>query len=255
MQRGHTVVGCSRAPAEGSDDLRVDVTDARACEAALRWVVERHGRVDAVVNNAGYHLVGAALETTPAELREQMELNFFGCVNVIRAAAPLMIEQRQGRIVNVGSIGGVLATPFAAAYNASKFALDGYAAALRAECAPFGVHVSNLTPGFIRTGTHGASLVASRGEQARFSPYRAKVLQRMQTGGSTGLPMERIAQTVERIFAARRPRFHYSVDGLASRLVLLRALMPEPMFEAIVARNTAPGWREAALHTAGEAGR
>lgn len=65
VQRGHTVVGCSRAPGQGSDDLRLDVTDASACEDALRWIKQRHGRIDAVVNNAGYHLVGAALETTP----------------------------------------------------------------------------------------------------------------------------------------------------------------------------------------------
>lgn len=155
VQRGHTVVGCSRAPAQGSDDLRLDVTDASACEDALRWIKQRYGRIDAVVNNAGYHLVGAALETTPEELRAQMELNFFG------------------------SIGGVLASPFAAAYNASKFALEGYAAALRAECAPFGVHVSNLTPAFVRTGTHGRSPVATRGEHALFSPHRMKVLRHM----------------------------------------------------------------------------
>lgn len=249
VQRGHTVVGCSRAPAQGSDDLRLDVTDASACEDALRWIKQRHGRIDAVVNNAGYHLVGAALETTPEELRAQMELNFFGSVNVLRAAVPLMIEQRAGRLVNVGSIGGVLASPFAAAYNASKFALEGYAAALRAECAPFGVHVSNLRPAFVRTGTHGRSLVATRGEHALFSPHRMKVLRHMEAGGEKGVPMEAVARALERTLSARQPRFHDSVDGLAARLALLRVLMPQRMFEAIVVRNTAPGWPEAATRS------
>ena len=249
VQRGHTVVGCSRAPAQGSDDLRLDVTDASACEDALRWIKQRYGRIDAVVNNAGYHLVGAALETTPEELRAQMELSFFGSVNVLRAAVPLMIEQRAGRLVNVGSIGGVLASPFAAAYNASKFALEGYAAALRAECAPFGVHVSNLTPAFVRTGTHGRSLVATRGEHALFSPHRMKVLRHMEAGGEKGLPMEAVARALERTLSARQPRFHDSVDGLAARLALLRVLMPQRMFEAIMVRNAAPGWPEAATRS------
>ncbi len=245
--RGHTVVGCSRKPEPGSDDLALDVTDERACERVVQDIVARHGRLDGVVNNAGVHLLGAALEATPEELRTQMELNFFGCVNVMRATAPMMLAQRHGRIVNVGSVGSVVASPFASAYNASKFALDGYSAALRAELAPFGVHVATLTPGFIRTGTHGASVVPSRGEHALFTPFRKRVEQHMAAGGASGVRMERVATVVEHVLTTRRPRFRYAVDGLASRLAWLRALVPERLFEVLLVRATAPGFPVTAM--------
>lgn len=249
-RQGHTVIGCSRTPAQGSGDLTLDVTDAGACIEALQRLRAQQGRLDAVINNAGHHLVGAALETTPAELRSQMELNFFGSVNVMRAAAALMVEQRSGRIINVSSIGGVLATPFAGAYNASKFALEGYAAALRAECAPWGVHVSNLIPAFIHTGTHDQSLVGTLGQHPLFSAHRQAVLAHMQAGGASGLPMDAVAHAVARLLVARRPRFHHSVDGLATRLMLLRTVMPARLFEALVTRATAPGWGRAAARLA-----
>ena len=249
-RQGHAVIGCSRTPAQGSGDVPLDVTDAGACIEALQRLRAQQGRLDAVINNAGHHLVGAALETTPAELRSQMELNFFGSVNVMRAAAALMVEQRSGRIINVSSIGGVLATPFAGAYNASKFALEGYAAALRAECAPWGVHVSNLIPAFIHTGTHDQSLVGTLGQHPLFSAHRQAVLAHMQAGGASGLSMDAVAHAVARLLVARRPRFHHSVDGLATRLMLLRTVMPARLFEALVTRATAPGWGRAAARLA-----
>jgi len=253
LARGHTVIGCSRAPASGSNDLAVDVTDPTACRRAVETIITAHGRLDAVINNAGYHLLGAATETTPEELRAQLELNFFGCVNVMQAVVPPMLAQAHGRIINVSSIGAVLATPFASAYNASKFALQGYSESLRAELRPFGVHVSNLIPGFINTGTHEGSVLPTRGQHPQFTPYRARIMDHMTAGGAAGIPMDRVAATVDTILTAAHPRFSYSVDGMASRLGWLKALMPSRVFEGIVSKQTAPGFEEGAQRAASSA--
>lgn len=240
---GHTVYGSSRHPDGASArELALDVTDAASCERAVERVLEREGRVDVLVNNAGSHLHGAAVETSEEELREQMELNFFGAVALTRAVLPPMLAQRRGRIINMSSIGGRIATPFTAAYCASKFALEGYMEALRLELSPFGIFVSNLEPGFLRTGTTEQSVVAVRDGHPLFREARATTRAEMIEAGARGLPLENVVRVVEAILERPVPAFRHSVDGLAPRLSLLRTLLPSSWFERIVVSQTAPAF-------------
>lgn len=245
--RGHTVYGSSRH-ADGSSprELALDVRDPASCERAVGAILDREGRLDVLVNNAGSHLHGAALETSEAELRDQLELNFFGAVSLTRAALPSMLEQRSGRIINVSSVGGRFATPFTAAYSASKFALEGYMEALRLELSPFGVHVSNLEPGFLRTGTTEQSVVPVAQSHPLYGEARAATHASMLESGARGLPLERVVGVVEAILRDPAPRFRYSVDGLARRLAILRALTPASLFERLVVSQTAPAFARAA---------
>jgi NAD(P)-dependent dehydrogenase (short-subunit alcohol dehydrogenase family) len=110
-------------------------------------VLERAGRIDAVVNNAGWALAGAVEDTTPDEARAQMETNFMGVWRVCRAVLPAMRAAGRGHIMNVGSIGGRVGLPFQAAYSASKFAVAGFTEALSGEVRPFGIHVALIEPG------------------------------------------------------------------------------------------------------------
>jgi len=135
--------------------VRVDVTredDRRACvEAALA----RFGRIDVLVNNAGRGSLGAAEEFSAQQLREQMDLNFFACAEMIRAVLPSMRERRSGHILNISSIGGRVNIGGFALYGASKFALEGYSEALRDEVAPLGIRVTLVEPGAFRTAFAG----------------------------------------------------------------------------------------------------
>jgi NAD(P)-dependent dehydrogenase (short-subunit alcohol dehydrogenase family) len=166
--QGWTVVGASRR-----GPLVMDVDDDESVRAGMAEVVRRHGALQAVVACAGWGLAGAVEQTPLAEAKEQLETNFWGTVRVVQAALPIMRGQGEGRLVLVSSIGGVLGLPFQAFYSASKFALEGYAEALAHEVAPFGIDVTLIEPGNVRTDftANRRDVVPPEGED----PYAAMV--------------------------------------------------------------------------------
>ena len=168
LAQGHRVVATARdtgklAALAASAPERVlahplDVTREGAAEAAVTAAVERFGRIDVLINNAGYGIVGAVEETSAPALHAQMDTNFFGAAAVIRAALPVLRAQRAGAIVNISSMGGQMSFAGFGAYSASKFALEGLSEALAAEVAPFGIKVLIVEPGAFRTNLAGASM-------------------------------------------------------------------------------------------------
>lgn len=168
LSRGFNVVATARdtsklaALASQAPDrvltLELDVTKPASAKAAVAAAVARFGRLDVVINNAGYGIVGAVEETPEAELRAQMETNFFGAVNVIQAALPQLRAQKGGAIVNISSMGGIMSFAGFGAYSASKFAMEGLSEALAEEVRPFGIKVMIVEPGAFRTGFAGTAL-------------------------------------------------------------------------------------------------
>lgn len=168
LARGDAVAVTARDPRRlatlvaGAPDrvaaLALDLDRPGAAEAAVAAALARFGRIDVVVNNAGYGSVGAVEETPDAELRAQMETNFFGAVAVIRAVLPTLRAQRGGAIVNLSSMGGQMSAPGFGAYSASKFALEGLSEALAAEVRSFGIKVMIVEPGAFRTDFAGSAL-------------------------------------------------------------------------------------------------
>ncbi len=168
LAAGHRVAATARRAADVADivataperavAVRLDVTDAAGARAAVAEARERLGGLDVVVNNAGYANVGSVEDLAPDDFRAQVETNFFGVVNVTRAALPLLREQRSGRIVQISSIGGRMATPGLAAYQASKWAVGGFSEVVAQEAAPFGVKVTIVEPGGMRTDWAGSSM-------------------------------------------------------------------------------------------------
>jgi NAD(P)-dependent dehydrogenase (short-subunit alcohol dehydrogenase family) len=161
LERGYNVAATARSP-EKLQSLateqpnrvllhRLDVTIPSEAQQAVSASLARFGRIDLLINNAGYGVVGALEETPDAELRAQMETNFFGAVSVTRAALPSMRAARSGAIVNISSLGGQLSFGGFSAYSASKFALEGLSEALAQEVAPFGIKVLIVEPGAFRT--------------------------------------------------------------------------------------------------------
>ena len=139
------------------DVVPLDVTDAAAIDATVRDVIDRHGRIDVLVNNAGRTHVGAAEETTDAELRDLFEVHLFGPVALTRAVLPHMRSRRAGAIVQISSMGGQLSFAGFGAYSATKFALEGISEALADEVGPLGIKVLIVEPGAFRTGLFGSA--------------------------------------------------------------------------------------------------
>jgi NAD(P)-dependent dehydrogenase (short-subunit alcohol dehydrogenase family) len=160
LAAGHAVVPTGRntqavAEAVGeADDLLVvqlDITNLASAEAAVQAAVERFGRIDVLVNNAGNFYAGFFEELTPEQMERQLTTNLVGPMNVTRAVLPVMRKQRSGHVVTITSTGGIVGQEFCSAYSASKFGLEGWMESLRFEVEPFGIHTTIVEPGFFRT--------------------------------------------------------------------------------------------------------
>jgi NAD(P)-dependent dehydrogenase (short-subunit alcohol dehydrogenase family) len=181
LSRGDRVAAVTRSPESLHDlvdaygdavlPLALDVTDPAAVTAAVGRAAEAFGRLDVVVNNAGYGLFGMVEETTPEQARSQLDTNFFGALWVTQAALPHLRAQRSGHIIQVSSLGGLAAFPTLGLYNASKWALEGMSEALAQEVAPLGIRVTILEPGPYGTDWAGGSAVRTE-PIADYEPVR-----------------------------------------------------------------------------------
>jgi NAD(P)-dependent dehydrogenase (short-subunit alcohol dehydrogenase family) len=229
---------------EGAGNIRpmlIDVVDQGSLLRARAKIESlREYRLDGLVNNAGVAL-GGPLELLPVdELRKQFEVNFFGAIAAIQTFLPLLRESG-GRIVNVSSIGGKLAAPFMGAYSASKFALEAASDALRLELRPFGVTVSIVEPGSVRTPIWRRSAEASlkimddvaAETRSDYDAMIRNVMRLAQRYETNAIPPEQVARVIERALFARRPRARYLV-GIDARIRLLVARLPEPLRDLIV---------------------
>jgi NAD(P)-dependent dehydrogenase (short-subunit alcohol dehydrogenase family) len=160
LAAGHAVVATGRNPERVNaalgvhDDLlvvKLDVTDPADAQAAVQAAVDRFGRIDVLVNNAGNFFAGYFEEISPAQMRQQFETNLFGAMNVTRAILPIMRRQRAGHIITISSTAGIVGQEFCSAYAAAKFAVEGWMESLRHDVAPYNIHTTVVEPGFFRT--------------------------------------------------------------------------------------------------------
>ena len=238
-QRRFMVFGTSRNPANaepisGVTFLPLDVRSDASVAACVNAIVARAGRIDVLVNNAGETLRGAIEEATVEEAQALFDTNFFGVVRMTRVVLPHMRRQHGGRIVNISSIAGVIATPFIGFYAATKWALEGYSEALRHEVWPFGIRVTLVEPGWIRTdiGTHG------RGVAEQIPAYEAWRRRGLSVEGESvarGSDPAVVAARVLRVIESPKPRLRYRV-GASSGTARLRHILPQSWFERAVRR-------------------
>ena len=153
-EAGYTVYELSRRPegVEGLHHIRCDITDEDQVRSAVAEIMDRAGRIDVLVNNAGFGISGAVEFTNTAEAQRLLDVNFFGMVRMNRQVLPVMRKQGYGRIVNLSSVAGAIPIPFQTYYSASKAAINSYTMALANEVKPFGIQVCCVQPGDIRTG-------------------------------------------------------------------------------------------------------
>jgi len=236
-RRGYQVFGTSRRPQPGAEEpfemIPMDVTDEDSVRQGVATVLARAGRLDAVVNNAGFGFGGAVEDTSIDEAQELFETNFFGMLRVCRAVLPHLRERRAGTIVNVSSLAGLIAQPFVGMYCATKFATEGVSEALRMEVRPFGIHVVLIEPGDTRTA-FTANRRRTQASQAA-SPYAdnmQRTLAVIEHDEETGASPEAVARLLERILRSRSPRLRYPVASASQRFATVaRKLMPGGLFE------------------------
>ena len=202
----------------------LDVTEAGDVKSTVREVVEKFGRIDVLVNNAGFGFLGAIEEVTTAEVRDVMETNFFGALHVTQAVLPYMRAQHSGHILQISSVAGFRATQGFGVYNASKFALEGFSEALAQEVAPFHIKVTIVEPGPFRTQFAGTSIKTAGHRIDAYSKTAGTFMQTMQerNGKQEGDPT-RAAEVLWQVVQSpnpplRLPLSQYAFDAVRGKL-------------------------------------
>jgi len=231
-KEGGQVFGTSRKGGEirdGVEMLTLDVCSDASVQACVEGVLRKAGRIDALVNNAGYLLSGAIEEATMEEAKAQLETNFFGVARMVKAVLPAMRRARSGHIVTISSLAGLVPVPFWGFYDASKFAVEGYMESLRHELKPLGIKVAMVEPGAIHTPFYESPRSRAMPE---YSPWRDRALKTMRQYGERGPGPEVVAEAVSRVLASRNPRLRTRVTREARIFPFLRWLLPASAFEA-----------------------
>ena len=243
-RQGHRVYAAARRvermeplKALGVVPLRMDVTDEASMEAGVRTVLEAEGRIDVLVNNAGYGYFGAIENVPMEEARRQQEVNVFGLARLCQLVLPSMREQGSGRIVNTASVAGKTVLYFGGWYHVSKYSVEALSDALRMELKPFGIDVSMIEPGGIQTdwGIIAADHLA---ESSKGTPYEAEGLREAETmrkAYSMRLLSKPsvVARAISKAVNSRRPRARYRVGFGAHTLVFLHTILPARWWDAL----------------------
>jgi NAD(P)-dependent dehydrogenase (short-subunit alcohol dehydrogenase family) len=244
---GHTVDATARRPEtlddlarDGAHVLALDVTDEGSMTKAVDAIEAAHGRVGALVNNAGYGAYGAVEDVPLDRVRAQFETNVFGLARLTQLVLPAMRAHGGGRIVNMSSMGGRLTFPFGGYYHASKHAVEAFSDALRYEVKPFGIKVSIVEPGLIATrfGETAAGTMSAATPEG--SPYLDAVqsvdgaMARSYRNKAMTAGPDAVAKAVAHAVSARRPRTRYVITRAARALVTTRAVAPGPVWDRIV---------------------
>jgi len=246
QQRGHRTFATARNPESlralaeiGIETLALDVNDQATVDAAVTHVIAKAGRIDVLINNAGVNSFGPLLETPVSELRALYETNVLGLVSVTQAVFPHLAAQRSGRIINIGSVVGLLPTPFAAAYCSSKSAVHMLSEVLRMEVQPFGIHVVVVQPGGVRSDisiSGSKKLDRFKSETSRYHRAYDGIYKRAYASQDNPMPTEDFArELIAQAFSSPPPRVIRL--GTGSDTLPRFAEMPGEQRDALLSNN------------------
>lgn len=224
--------------AKGIRVIDLDVTEEASMKNCVNRIIAENGRIDVLVNGAGYGSYGPIEEVPLEEGIRQFEVNLFGAVRLIQLVLPHMRKQHYGKIVNITSMGGRLHTPFGGWYHATKFALEGMSDCLRWELKDFGIDVVIIEPGGIKTEWSGIA-ADNLVKTSQNTPYSAKANQMANTlRNAKGSDPEVIAEAIEKAVTARKPRTRYVKGYSAKPLLFLHAVLPDRSFDRLLNMST-----------------
>ena len=234
-QNGFTVYELSRGGSNAGEirHITADVTQPEQVKAAIAAIVEQEGRIDLLVNNAGFGISGAVEFTDPKEAFDQLNVNFFGALHCMQAVLPHMRAQKSGHIVNISSVAAPIAIPFQAFYSASKSATNSLTLALRNEVKPFGVKACAILPGDVKTGFTAARRKSCAGAEV-YGAAIDRAVAVMEHDEQNGMLPELVAKAVLRAANAKNPRAFATVGFQYQVFVLLSKLLPASLANALV---------------------
>jgi len=237
---GFTVFGTSRSPASnrpvGVIMLACDVTDGGAVDTLVSTVLSQTGRIDLLVNNAGIGLLGGAEESSVAQVQSLFDVNLFGVIRMTNAVLPSMRRQSEGRIINIGSVLGLIPAPYSAHYSAAKHALEGYSESLDHEVRAFNIRVSVIEPAFVRT-VFDQNGIEPDSVLKEYDRARAGVGALLRDVMPKADRPEVVADAVVRAATDARPRPRYTVGKAARQVSMLRRFAPAGIFDKSLRRQ------------------
>ena len=243
IKEGHIVYGAARRVEKmqalvdaGGHALKMDVTNDEQMEAGVNQVIKEQGKIDVLVNNAGYAIYGSVEETSIADARRQFEVNIFGLARLTQLVLPHMRKQQSGKIINISSMGGKIYTPLGAWYHATKHALEGWSDCLRIELKPFNIEVVIILPGAIAT-EFGDVMLDPMLERSANGPYRsitqavAKTVKASYEKAGASSPPSVIADAISSAIRSSRPKTRYVAGKLAKPLMFIRKYFGDRFFD------------------------
>ena len=246
IKEGHSVYGAARRVEKmnelvsaGGKAIALDVTNHNQVHTEIQKIIETEGKIDVLVNNAGYAVYGPVEEINYEQAKRQFDVNLFGLAEVTKAVLPAMRSQKSGTIVNVSSIGGKVYGPLGAWYNASKFALEGWSDCLRLELKQFGINVVIVEPGVIKTGF--ADAMDQKFTEDSSSPYKemkhliARMMENTNNPGQYSEPTV-IANTISKAINSKKPKTRYAAGKMARQTLLARKLLSDKAFDKMFLR-------------------
>jgi len=240
VKQGYVVYGTSRWPPSSSPSgvemLACDVTSDNSVASVIAEVLRRSGRIDVLVNNAGFGLIAGAEESSIEQAKAVFDVNVFGVMRMTNHVLPGMRQQRSGRVINIGSVVGFLPAPYYAIYGATKHAIDGYSQTLDHEVRGFGIRVISIEPAFTRTSFE-TNLVAPDRPLAIYDSVRNSIIETSRQQLEKGDEPEVVAQVVLKAAQAAKPRLRYPAGPAARQLALVRRILPEGLFNSILRKQ------------------
>lgn len=240
FERGWNVVATMRTPKSERSDPRwlvtkLDVTDSATIQSAIKEATQKFGKIDVLVNNAGYSLVGTFESMDDARIQKQFETNVFGLMRVTRALLPHMRKNQAGVIVNVASMGGRLTFPFYSVYHATKWAVDGFSESLAFELGHVGIKVKIIEPGAIKTDFYERSADFVHNQAlTEYNDIVEKGMRRMTKAGKSGAPPALVAENIWKAATDGSSKLRYVVGADAKSLLAIRAMVPNSVYMGIV---------------------
>ncbi len=235
---GHKVYGSIRSevdPIPKVNYVRMDVTDISSVEQAVNEIFDKEGRIDVLINNAGIGIGGPIELINIRDAQYQMDVNFFGVFRVTQAVLPIMRIQKDGVIICISSIGGLMGIPFQGLYSASKFAIEGYCQSLSLELKPHDIRVVLVNPGDFSTNFTSNRKIVDNPDIKLTYPQFYNTLSIITSDESNGPKPEILAKKIEKIVDKKRPAFRYVIASPLQKFsVSLKRLLPETLFAAIL---------------------
>lgn len=235
-KEGYAVYGTSRRPESNSQNGIAMLACDESVSSVIEEVLRRSGRIDLLVNNAGFGLIAGAEESSIEQAKSVFDVNVFGVMRMTNHVLPIMRHQGNGRVINISSVVGFLPAPYYAIYGATKHAIDGYSQALDHEVRGFGIRVISIEPAFTRTSFEN-NLVAPDQPLAIYDSARKAMIDTSRQQVEKGDEPEVVAEVVLKAAKAAKPRLRYPAGPTARQLAFMRRIVPEGIFNSILRKQ------------------